>query len=443
MQTTKPALTISELNYLVKTNLEQTFGVIMVKGEISNYVLASSGHSYFSLKDEKAQVKCAFFATHQRKNTATKLQNGQKIIAYAKVSLYEPRGDYQLIISQIEDDGIGRLYQQFIELKNRLAAEGLFDERHKLPLPKYPHHLAIITSPVGAALHDIQTTLHRRFPLLSYTLYPSEVQGANAVLQLKAAITQAIQDNEADCIILARGGGSLEDLFTFNDETLARTIFACSIPIITGIGHETDFTIADFVADARAATPTAAAEKASPNQYECLATIAQFQKRISAEMRQLLLRFQQKLNVLEKRFGNPEKILHSPWQRLDYQQRNLVYFGKNIIEKKRNQYQNIHMNLLRLSPRQQVNTKLSKLEHLNQQLILKIKQQLELKTLQLNNLRQSLHTLGPEATLERGYAIVRQNDHVLIDAQTAIIQQPIEVILAKGRIKATVFEKKT
>ena len=442
MQTPKPALSISELNTLVKTNLEHTFGMILVKGEISNYVLASSGHRYFSLKDEKSQVKCAFFASHQRKNTLLKLQNGQHIIAYAKVSLYEPRGDYQLIISQIEDDGIGALYQQFIELKNRLALEGLFDESHKKPIPKYPRHLAIITSPIGAALHDIKTTLHRRFPLLMNTLYPSEVQGLNAPNQLIACIQMVISDKKADCIILARGGGSLEDLFAFNDEHLARAIHHCPIPIITGIGHETDFTIADFVADVRAATPTAAAEKASPNQFECFAYLAQTRQRISGEAKQYLLRWNQRITLLKKRFDRPEKTLFNPCQRLDYLQRNLIHFSDIIIRKKANQAQAIHANLLRLSPREQIRIKLSKIEHLDHQLQLKIKQVLELKTLRLQNLHQSLNTLGPQATLERGYAIVLQKEHVLYHAKDALLHQDIDIILAKGRIKAHVIEKK-
>ncbi|NDH09724.1 MAG: exodeoxyribonuclease VII large subunit [Gammaproteobacteria bacterium] len=443
MQTTNLTLSVSELNTLVRSKLESTFGMMMVKGEISNYVLASSGHSYFSLKDEKAQVKCAFFAANQRQNTLAKLQNGQKIIAYAKVSLYEPRGDYQLIISKIEDDGIGLLYQQFIELKNRLAQEGLFDQVHKKPVPKYPKHLAIITSPVGAALHDIKTTLVRRFPLLTYTLYPSEVQGANAASQLTYAIEKVISDKLADCIILARGGGSLEDLFAFNDEMLARTIYGSPIPIITGIGHETDFTIADFVADLRAATPTAAAEKASPNQFECFAYLTQVQGRISAEMKQQLLRLKQKLLFVTKRFDNPEKILFNPWQRLDFLHRNLINFSSMMIKKNMHQYQTLEAKLLYLNPKQQINIKLSKLEHLQHQLQLKIQQQLELKSLKLKNLNQSLNTLGPQATLDRGYAIALQKEQVLLDANDAMLFQDIEVILAKGRIKANIFEKKT
>ena len=442
MQTPKPALSISELNTLVKTNLEQTFGMIMVKGEISNYVLASSGHRYFSLKDEKSQVKCAFFASHQRKNALLKLQNGQHIIAYAKVSLYEPRGDYQLIISQIEDDGIGMLYQKFIELKNRLALEGLFDESHKKLIPKYPTNLAIITSPIGAALHDIKITLSRRFPLLISTLYPSEVQGLNAPNQLIACIKKVISDKNADCIILARGGGGLEDLFAFNDEHLARDIHNCPITIITGIGHETDFTIADFVADVRAATPTAAAEKASPNQFECLAYLTQTRQRISGEARQHLLRWNQRLTLLKKHFDRPEKTLFNPWQQLDYLQRNLINFSNIIIRNKTNQSQTLHTNLLRLSPRQQVQIKLSKLDHLGHQLQLKIKQALKLKTLKINNLHQSLNTLGPQATLERGYAIALQKEQVLHDAKDAVLHQDIDIILAKGRIKAHVIEKK-
>jgi len=258
---------ISELNQMVQDLLEDAFLPIWVEGEISNFASPSSGHWYFSLKDEKAQVRCALFNGRQRyKDSQPK--NGMQILARAKISLYPTRGEFQLIIDQFEPAGEGALRKAFEKLKNQLATEGLFDPQHKKSLPKFPSTIGVISSDTGAALRDICIVLKHRFPAINIIVYPSLVQGRNASTQIVRQIKTANQRKECDVLILARGGGSLEDLWPFNEENVARAIFKSELPLISAIGHETDFTIADFVADIRAATPTMAAQLASPDGSE-------------------------------------------------------------------------------------------------------------------------------------------------------------------------------
>lgn len=426
-------LSVSELNTRAKLALESQFAQVAVSGEISNLVQASSGHYYFSLKDTKAQVRCAFFSGQQRKLTIG-LRNGQEIIATGKISLYEPRGDYQLIISQIQDKGLGLLYQQFIELKNKLAQMGLFDEIRKKPIPSFPEHIAIITSSKGAALHDIMTTIHRRFPIVKTTLFPSEVQGATAHIQLIAALKNAQADNSIDCIILARGGGSLEDLWAFNHEELAMEIANCPTPIISGIGHETDFTIADFVADYRAATPTAAAEKATPNQKDLLLHLKQWQSRLIYLMNQSLANKQKTLTWLLLRFASPDKILAQPWQRFDFANRLLkdLCMQKNTALSHRLAL--LQKRLDKERPSNRLNLNQQRLQHIHQQLLQSLNRYLDNKRFQLKILSQTLQTLGPQATLQRGYAIAMQNNKVLTKANDAVIGNEIQIILSQGKV---------
>jgi exodeoxyribonuclease VII large subunit len=426
-------LSVSELNARAKLALESQFTQVAVSGEISNLVQASSGHSYFSLKDKKAQIRCAFFSGQQRK-TSIALRNGQEIIATGKISLYEPRGDYQLIVSEIQDTGLGLLYQQFIELKNRLAQMGLFDECRKKPIPSFPEHLAIITSPKGAALHDIMTTIHRRFPMVKTTLFPSEVQGPTAHLQLIAALKKAQTDSSIDCIILARGGGSLEDLWAFNQEALAIEIANCSIPIISGVGHETDFTITDFVSDYRAATPTAAAEKATPNQKDLLLHLKQWQTRLVYLMNQSLINKQKTLSWLRIRFASPDKILAQPWQRLDFANRVLKDLSIRKTTAISHRLALLQKRLDKEQPSNRLNLNRQRLQHIHQQLLQSLNRHLDAKRFQLKILSQTLQTLGPQATLQRGYAIAMQNNKVLTKASDATIGNEIQITLSHGKI---------
>ena len=266
---TQNILTVTQLNRATSQLLDNHFLSIFVEGEISNFSAPSSGHLYFSLKDANAQVRCAMFKSQQRRLSFTP-SNGKQVVIKARVSLYEPRGDFQLIVEHIEEAGDGALRRAFEALKIKLTAEGLFDTAHKNALPLLPQAIGIITSPTGAAIRDIITVLRRRFTAIPVIIYPVSVQGNNAKHEIVKAISLANERNECDVLILGRGGGSLEDLWAFNEEIVARAIFSSTIPIISAVGHETDITIADFVADHRAATPSAAAEHASPDQQEWL-----------------------------------------------------------------------------------------------------------------------------------------------------------------------------
>lgn len=430
-------LTVSQLNAQVKRTLESQVGLVVVSGEISNLTLASSGHYYFSLKDKLAQVRCAFFSRGARM-AAPILKNGQEVIVYGKISLYEPRGDYQLIVSQIQDTGIGLLYQQFQELKNKLAALGLFDEARKKKIPLYPQHIAIISSPKGAALQDILSTLQRRYPIAKTTLFPSEVQGSQAHLQLIAALKNAMETQGIDCIILARGGGSLEDLWAFNHEDLAYAIASCPIPIIAGIGHETDFTIADFVADFRAATPTGAAEKATPHQRDLFLMIAQWQTRLQNLIQNVLQHQFLKLQLLDKGWRSADKVLMQHWQRLDEAIRSLQTLVSQNFQIKHHLLNLLQVHLEAQKPTMRLHSQKNRLDYANHSLGKSLMAQLERKLTVVAQLQVKLETLSPYATLERGYAIAMMGNQVMTSAKNAHVGDKIQLKLAHGLLETEV-----
>lgn len=301
--------TVSELNLATQKILEGHFSQIWVQGELSNLNRPISGHYYFTLKDPRAAIRCALFRNQAQRLTFD-LRDGLQVQVKAKVSIYPDRGDYQLIVEQVELAGEGLLRQAFEQLVQKLKAKGLFEEHHKKPLPVFPNHIGIITSPTGAAIRDILTILKRRFPRLEVSIYPTKVQGTAASAEIVAAIEAANQHKLHDLLILARGGGSLEDLWCFNEEAVAQAIFVSQIPIITGIGHEIDFTIADFVADRRAATPSAAAELITPyQQSELLQQFIHLEKRLYNEITQLLNYRNQRLDDLSKRLKHPRQSI--------------------------------------------------------------------------------------------------------------------------------------
>ena len=304
------AITVSQLNRQVKSLLEKGLGRLWVEGEISNIARPASGHLYFSLKDASAQIRCAFFRQRQRGPTIG-LKNGDQVLAFGRVSLYEPRGDYQLIVEQVEPAGEGALKRQFEVLKKKLAAEGLFDEDRKQPLPELPERIGVITSPSGAAVRDVLTVLGRRFPSIPVVIYPAAVQGEAAPGELMRALETAVRRDECDVLIIGRGGGSLEDLWAFNDEGLARAIADSPIPVISAVGHEVDFTIADFVADVRAPTPSGAAELVVPDRGDWLRAINSFATRIARLGQRALEDRGQSLDWLTRRL-----LRTSPQQRL-------------------------------------------------------------------------------------------------------------------------------
>ena len=280
---TSSIFTVSRLNQTVRLLLEQEMGQVWISGEISNFTQPSSGHWYFTLKDDGAQVRCAMFRNSNRRVTF-RPQHGQQVLVRANITLYEPRGDYQIIVESMQPAGEGLLQQKYEQLKAKLQAEGLFDQQHKQPLPSPAHCVGVITSKTGAALHDILHVLKRRDPSLPVIIYPTAVQGDEAPAQIVRAIELANARSECDVLIVGRGGGSLEDLWSFNDERVARAIFASRIPVVSAVGHETDVTIADFVGDLRAPTPSAAAEVVSRNQQELLRQVQSAQQRLEMAM---------------------------------------------------------------------------------------------------------------------------------------------------------------
>jgi exodeoxyribonuclease VII large subunit len=387
---------ISELNQMVQDLLEDAFLPIWVEGEISNFANPSSGHWYFSLKDENAQVRCALFnARHRYENNQPK--NGMQILARAKISLYPMRGEFQLIIDQFESAGEGALRRAFEKLKNQLAEEGLFEPKHKKLIPLFPNTIGIISSETGAALRDICIVLKLRFPAISIIVYPSLVQGKTASAQIVQQIQTANQRKECDILILARGGGSLEDLWPFNEENLARAIFKSDLPIISAIGHETDFTIADFVADKRAATPTMAAQLASPDGREYQHQLDKTYQRLIKIIFYLLKSYQQNLENLTKRLCHPQQRIQNGFQRCD---------------------------------------------ELAQRLNLGIKNQLQICEQKILGLSRTLQAISPLASLSRGYAIVSDatSKKILRNSKEVKSGQKIITKLAKGELLCEVKE---
>ncbi|MCT6698544.1 exodeoxyribonuclease VII large subunit [Rheinheimera sp. 4Y26] len=432
--------TVSRLNSEVRLTLELQFRQLWLVGEVSNFVAASSGHWYFSLKDQAAQVKVAMFKTSNR-NAVFTPRNGQQVMVRARISVYEPRGEYQLLADFIEPAGDGLLRQQYEQLKAKLAAEGLFAPERKKALPQNAQKIGVITSPTGAAIRDILTVLQRRAPALEVIIYPSLVQGAQAASDLTAALQHAIRRNECDVLIIGRGGGSLEDMWCFNDETLARTIANCPIAIVSAVGHEIDFSISDFVADVRAATPSAAAELVSPDQQHQLRTLLQLKQRLMQSIRQqlgqkaqLFLHQHAKLQLL-----HPARRLQQQQQRLDELQIRLQQAIQHKLQRQRQQLLLQQKALWLLSPEQQLKRQHLKLQQLQQRLERSLKQQLQKKQQQWQALSRELHTVSPLATLQRGYSIVFDaNSTVVKSASQLQSGDKVRLKLADGDIAAEV-----
>ncbi|WP_367605613.1 exodeoxyribonuclease VII large subunit [Legionella sp. W05-934-2] len=437
-----PIFTVSELNRQAKQWLEQGFANIKVKGEISNLARPASQHLYFTLKDDSAQIKCAYFRQSQN-GWSKNIDNGQSVILLGRVTLYEARGDYQLIVSEVIPDGEGLLLQKIELLKQKLNQEGLFDPTNKQAIPKRPQTIAIITSDSGAAIHDILTTLKKRYPIASVSLYCCEVQGAQAPLTIIRSLKCAISDSRNDVIIIARGGGSLEDLMPFNDEQLAREIYRCPIPVISGVGHETDVTICDFVADLRAATPTAAAQACCPDQSVLLEDISNRIDRMKHLVRQLVAGYQQALGWQTRQLFAPTNLMFNQrWQTLDYLQMRLQQAQKRQLLNKKNsitiQLQHIH----KLHPKQiiksyqhQFSFKLHRLQQI-MGITLNAKKQ------HYGNTTATLHALSPLATLNRGYAIASFNGAIITDPSQVEDSDMIDIRIKHGQLSCKIIQRK-
>jgi exodeoxyribonuclease VII large subunit len=442
MHTAISVLTVSQLNKQVKQFLEIEIGIIHVEGEISNLTKASSGHVYFTLKDSAAQIRCVYFKNRHINGMNQKVTDGIRIVVSGRLSLYEARGDYQLIVEQVTEAGLGELYQQFEALKTKLANEGLFNPERKKPIPVIPQAIGIITSATGAAIRDILSTLERRFPLAQVVVYPSEVQGSTASQQLIQALQRAEKDQRCDVIILARGGGSIEDLWAFNDEQLARQIASCTIPIISGVGHETDFTIADFVADYRAETPTAAATAATPDWIELMSQINTVVSRLHIAMTRKTQTWQLKLNHLKDKVCSPENTIATYWQTLDYLEKQLLSSVKQLILRKRHQLSLNSSQLHAQNPKTHLDQTKTQIERLSTQLVQSLKIRLNQAHHQLTNLLSTLHVVSPLATLDRGYAIATHQHTVMFTTDEVKVGEIIEVRLSKGRLDCEVTQIK-
>ncbi|PSW05851.1 exodeoxyribonuclease VII large subunit [Photobacterium rosenbergii] len=439
-QTNDRIYTVSSLNAQVRLILENEMGVVWLVGELSNLSMPVSGHWYFTLKDSRAQVKCAMFKGSNRRVTF-KPANGTQVLVKARLSLYEPRGDYQLIIESMQPEGDGRLQQQFEQLKMNLAAEGLFAQTLKQPLPEQPQRVGIVTSKTGAALHDILNVLQRRDPSLPVVIYPTIVQGEGAAISIAQAIGRANARRECDVLIVGRGGGSLEDLWAFNEEIVARTIAASQIPIVSAVGHEVDVTIADFVADVRAPTPSAAAELISRDMGFQTQKISQKVQQLQHAMRHYLAGKQAQTIRLQHRLDrqHPQVRLNQQQQQLDELAGKLELAMKQRLSRHQ---QNIDRNNYKLSlnsPANIVQAQQNRLERLQQRLQDGMDRRLLNASHKLALAAEKLETVSPLATLGRGYSITRNTKGQVIRSAEQVKQgDNLRTTLADGEIHSVV-----
>ncbi len=342
---------VSQLNRSVRHLIETQLPLLWVEGEISNFARPASGHWYLTLKDDQAQVRCAMFRnTNQR--VGFKPANGTQVLIRCRAGLYEGRGEYQLVIEHMEEAGFGALQRQFEQLKQQLTAEGLFDNQHKKPMPESVRHIGVITSATGAAVKDILSVLNRRFPAIKISIFPTAVQGAPAAAQIVDAISNANRHGQCDALIVGRGGGSLEDLWPFNEEIVARAIFASEIPIVSAVGHEVDFTIADFVADLRAPTPSAAAELLSPDGEDMLNQFEGFEILLGEAMVRKIRQLEQRTDYLQKRLQHPGRKLQEQAQHLDHLDIRLRRAIAGNMQQQASRMNSLQDKLVRQSPRQ-------------------------------------------------------------------------------------------
>ncbi|MDO8413086.1 MAG: exodeoxyribonuclease VII large subunit [Gallionellaceae bacterium] len=408
---------VSELNQAAKRLLENGLPLLWVRGEISNLVCAASGHWYFSLKDQQAQVRCVMFR-HKSQYLEWQPKNGMQVEVLALATLYETRGDFQLTLEQMRPAGLGVLYEAFERLKRKLEEEQLFAAARKRPLPFLPAQIGIITSPQAAALRDVLTTLTKRMPGIPVILYPVPVQGAGAAQKIAQAIEQANERAECDVLLLCRGGGSIEDLWAFNEEVVARAIAASRIPLVSGVGHETDFTIADFVADQRAATPTAAAQLVTPQRQELLQRLQQLAQRLARNSQRHFERVMQQLDYLQRRLIHPAQRVQQQTQHLAHLQQRLHRVRPAIGQ----------FNVRQMELRRRLQ---ASMQHTFQGM-----------SLRLHNVQQHLLHLDPQQVLARGYSLVRdEHGELVTDSATLSPDACLDITFARGWAQARLTGK--
>ena len=432
--------TVARVNREARRLLETGLPMLWVSGEISNLAMPASGHWYFTLKDQDAQIRCAMFRGRNRA-VRHRPQNGQQVIVRGRVSLYEPRGDYQLIAEHMSDSGEGALQRAYEVLKRKLDGEGLFDADAKQDLPVLPRRIGVITSPTGAVIRDILNVLRRRFPGIPVLIYAVPVQGDAAPAAIVSALRRAEKDDDCDVLVLARGGGSLEDLWAFNDEAMARAVFACELPTVSAVGHETDVTICDFVADVRAPTPSAAAELIVPDRSTLQAGLDGLAQRGLRSLRRRLDTAAQQLDHLRARHAlrHPGAILERMGQRVDTAERRLQRAIQQRLITARHRVQRATDGLMQRTPERRLDMLQARLQLAGQQLDQRIADRLGAARTQLDLASRTLDTIGPQATLERGYAIVTQGKQRIVrDGKTLVVGEAIDVRFAAGGAHATV-----
>jgi len=431
---------VSELASRVKSSLEGAFDQVWVRGEISNFRSYSSGHWYFTLKDNDAQLKAAMFSRDNRR-LRFEPRDGDAVLVSGRVDLYLRRGDLQVVASHMEPEGAGQLARQFEQLKARLSQEGLFDPARKRPLPRVPRHIGIVTSEKAAALQDMLRVLQSRDPSINITLSPSRVQGDGAGRQVAAALDLLNRIGQAEVILCGRGGGSIEDLWAFNEEVVARAIARSKIPVISCVGHETDFTIADFVADLRAATPSAAAELAVPVRAELEAVLADRVQRLQGSISRELRGRRQRVTELRRRLGRPERSLDGAVQRVDDARSRLQRAASQQLRMSRQRLDAVGARLSILNPQRDLLLSRRRLERAEQQLAGSMAARLALQRHELDASRRALHALGPLQALARGYALVSTDDGALVRGSSqVVVGDSVRVRLAQGALQCTVNE---
>ena len=433
LDTEREVLTVSQLNARARRLLEEVFPQVWVEGELSNLARPSSGHMYFTLKDSGAQVRCALFRQHAAR-VRMDLRDGLLVRARGRVSVYEGRGDYQMILDAVEPAGDGALRQAFEALKLKLQQEGLFASESKRALPSHPTRIGVITSPSGAAVRDIISVFGRRAPFVELVISPTAVQGRDAAPQIVRALQRADRAG-FDALIVARGGGSLEDLWPFNEEAVARAVAACQTPVVSAVGHETDVSISDFVADVRAPTPSAAAELLSPDTPAMLLQLQRYQRQLQQCMKTRLARDHLRLDALRRRLRHPGERLAQQSQRLDELDMRLQRAWQHRLEQRQQQLTNLQGRLQQQHPERLLRVLHERLEQLRQRLPRAMNQQLQQRQQRLESTAQGLHLISPLATLGRGYSILMdQHGKAIRSQQEALPGQQLQARLAEGSL---------
>ncbi|AVK62926.1 exodeoxyribonuclease VII large subunit [Lactobacillus sp. CBA3606] len=442
MSDSQEYLTVSALTQYLKRKFEVDpyLGKVYLTGEISNYRPRPNTHQYFSLKDDHAKISAIMFKSAFAK-VKFQPEVGMKVLVVGRISLYEPSGSYQIYVERMEPDGVGALYQAFEQLKAKLAAEGLFNAP-KQPLVRFPKRIAVVTSQSGAVIRDIITTVRRRFPIAQLVLFPAQVQGDAAAPEIARQIERANQAGDFDTLIIGRGGGSIEDLWPFNEEVVARAIAASRLPVISSVGHETDTTIADLVADVRAATPTAAAELAVPVYNDVLLQLNQDRLRVFNAFQNLVQHDRQRLNKLKQSyvFTQPNRLYEGYLQKLDFLSERLKQAGQQTISQSQQRYQQMVQRLTQQTPIHRVRQAQTQLTNLQQRLTRATQQVMVTKRQQLARTTQSLDLLSPLKIMGRGYAFVTEQNQIVRSTEQLKPAQTVAIHFADGEATAQITE---